>query len=82
MSLFNEFVQGVGAAVTDIRQKTVEEPYFGRAVTDGPDVQSAASAEPAAPAGPQSAWESQIQQLPTTPEPAQDLPASDHEIDR
>ena len=28
---------GLGDAITDIRQKVVEEPMFGRAVTDGPD---------------------------------------------
>jgi hypothetical protein len=28
--------QGLSDAVTDIRQKVVEEPMYGRAVTDGP----------------------------------------------
>jgi len=31
-----EIWQGLGNAVTDIRQKVVEEPMYGRSVTDGP----------------------------------------------
>jgi hypothetical protein len=33
-SFFDEFTKGLGDAVADIRQKVVEEPYFGRAVTE------------------------------------------------
>ena len=36
-SLSDELWQGLGNAVTDIRQKVVEEPMYGRAVTDGPE---------------------------------------------
>ena len=32
-SLYDSIAQGVGEAVADIRQKVVEEGYFGRAVT-------------------------------------------------
>lgn len=32
-----ELWQGLGDALTDIRQKVVEEPMYGRAVTDGPE---------------------------------------------
>jgi len=32
-----EIWQGLGNAVTDIRQKVVEEPMYGRAVTDSAD---------------------------------------------
>ena len=28
---------GLGDAITDIRQKVIEEPMYGRAVTDGPE---------------------------------------------
>lgn len=42
MGLFEDFAKGVSDAVTDIRQKVVEEPYFGRAVTDGFEPQAAA----------------------------------------
>jgi hypothetical protein len=34
-SLFDELLQGMGSAINDIREKVVEEPYFGRVVTDG-----------------------------------------------
>jgi len=34
-SLPEELWQGLGNAVTDIRQKVVEEPMYGRAVTEG-----------------------------------------------
>jgi hypothetical protein len=38
-SLSDEFFNGFANAVDDIRQQVVEEPFFGRAVTDsGPDV--------------------------------------------
>ncbi len=33
-SLFDEFYKGLGNAITDIRQKVVEEPMYGRAVTE------------------------------------------------
>jgi hypothetical protein len=38
-NLSDEFFNGLANAIDDIRQKVVEEPFFGRAVTDkGPDV--------------------------------------------
>lgn len=38
MSRFSdELWSGLGDAITDIRQKVVEEPMYGRAVTDGQD---------------------------------------------
>jgi hypothetical protein len=36
-NLFDQLSKGIADAVTDIRQKVVEEPYFGRAVTEGRD---------------------------------------------
>jgi len=33
-SLFDEIYKGLGNAITDIRQKVVEEPMYGRAVTE------------------------------------------------
>lgn len=33
----DELWNGLGDAITDIRQKVVEEPMYGRAVTDGQD---------------------------------------------
>jgi hypothetical protein len=33
-SLFDELYKGLGNAITDIRQKVVEEPMYGRAVTE------------------------------------------------
>jgi hypothetical protein len=32
--LFDELYKGLGNAITDIRQKFVEEPMYGRAVTE------------------------------------------------
>jgi hypothetical protein len=34
-SFLDEILSGFGNAVDDIRTKVLEEPYFGRAVTDG-----------------------------------------------
>jgi hypothetical protein len=37
-STFSEQLwQGLGEAIADIRQKVIEEPMYGRAVTDGPE---------------------------------------------
>jgi hypothetical protein len=33
-SFFDQLSRGIADAVRDIREKVVEEPYFGRAVTD------------------------------------------------
>lgn len=33
-SLIDEFIEGVGNAVRDVREKVVEEAWFGKAVTD------------------------------------------------
>jgi hypothetical protein len=33
-SLIDEFLEGVGNAVRDVREKVVEEAWFGRTVTD------------------------------------------------
>lgn len=48
-SLSEQLWQGLGDAVNDIRQKVVEEPMYGRAVTDGqesPHWPEAREAEP------------------------------------
>jgi hypothetical protein len=36
-SFSEQLWNGLGDAITDIRQKVVEEPMYGRAVTDGQD---------------------------------------------
>ena len=38
---FDELFKGIGKAITDIREKVVEEPWFGRAVNtrEGQEVQ-------------------------------------------
>lgn len=33
-SFLDEFTKGFGDAIADIREKVVEEPWFGRAVTE------------------------------------------------
>jgi hypothetical protein len=33
-SLYNEIAKGIADAITDIREKVVEEPWFGRVVTE------------------------------------------------
>lgn len=34
MSISDDFLRGVRNAITDLREKVVEEPYFGRVVTN------------------------------------------------
>lgn len=47
-SLVDEFIEGVGNAVRDVREKVAEEPWFGRAVTDNiPATPEVAAQEPA-----------------------------------
>jgi hypothetical protein len=49
-SLWEEFSRGFGDAIADIREKVVEEPWYGRVVTDrdtAPQWPEARSAEPA-----------------------------------
>jgi hypothetical protein len=36
-TLGEQLWNGLGDAITDIRQKVIEEPMYGRAVTDGPE---------------------------------------------
>lgn len=45
-SLSEQLWRGLGDAITDIRQKVVEEPMWGRAVTDGPQLQWPEPQEP------------------------------------
>ena len=33
-SFFDQLLKGVGDALVDVREKVVEEPWFGRAVTE------------------------------------------------
>jgi hypothetical protein len=33
-SLYDQFVKGLADAITDIREKVVEEPWFGRVVNE------------------------------------------------
>ena len=50
-SVFDQLSKGIADAVTDIRQKVVEEPSYGRAVTEreaeAPQWPQAREAEPA-----------------------------------
>jgi hypothetical protein len=46
-NIFEEALASIGVAISDVREKVVEEGWFGRAVTDG---QSAGGGEPTAPA--------------------------------
>ena len=50
MSKFaDELWQGLGNAIEDVRQKVVEEPMYGRAVTDGQESPSWPEAREAEP---------------------------------
>jgi hypothetical protein len=85
-SLFDELLQGMGSAINDIREKVVEEAYFGRVVSDGPQAPEQPAAAPEQPAAPASAWEAQLAQAQSTPQPtpelAQEPHAQGHGIDR
>ena len=52
-NMFEEALASIGVAISDVREKVVEEGWFGRAVTDG---QSAPESAPAPEAS--SAFES------------------------
>lgn len=43
--LFDEFLQGIGNGIADIRNKFLEEPWYGRAVTPPAETAPEAPAE-------------------------------------
>jgi hypothetical protein len=48
-SKFDELLKGIGAGIADIREKVVEEPWFGRVVTEQPPSTPAAEHSAASP---------------------------------
>lgn len=48
--IFEEALSSIGAAISDVREKVVEEGWFGRAVTDGQSPQESAAAPGGVPA--------------------------------
>ncbi len=80
MSLLDDITRGIGSAVADLRHKVVEEPYFGRVVTDGPGLPPDAS-QPATepPVTPQHGL---AQQVSNAPEPAPERQAPDLDFER
>jgi hypothetical protein len=75
VSLIDDITRGIGSAVADLRHKVVEEPYFGRVVTDGPglppDVLQPAVEPPITPRP------GLAQQVSGAPEPAPERQAPD-----
>ena len=53
-SLFDQFVQSVASAINDVREKVVEEGWFGRVVS--PDITSEPAQQPS------NAWQQHVQQ--------------------
>jgi hypothetical protein len=80
-NLVDEFLEGVGNAVKDVREKAVEEAWFGRTVTDNiqpsPDVQAA---EPAA-ATPGNGWPEYVRDA-MKPDKRDDISAQEPGLDR
>jgi hypothetical protein len=56
-SVMDQFLEGVGNAINDIREKAVEEAYFGRVVTDNVPAPEVA-AEPAQAPG---SWQQYVE---------------------
>jgi hypothetical protein len=50
--IFEEALSSIGAAISDIREKVVEEGWFGRAVTDGQSAATPEATPDATPAAP------------------------------
>ena len=69
-SLYEQLLDGIGNAVTDIREKVVEEPWFGREVTSN-------GHEPAPEPAPANVWQEKVRE---SRERAEVEPA--HEPDR
>jgi hypothetical protein len=55
-NLVDEFLEGVGNAVADVREKVAEEAYFGRVVTDNVSPAPEVSAQEPAAAAPANDW--------------------------
>jgi len=80
MSLLDDITHGIGSAVADLRHKVVEEPYFGRVVTDSPGLPpdvSQTAVEP--PVTPQNGL---TQQVRSVPDPALERQAPDLDFER
>lgn len=75
-NLLDQFIAGVTNAVTDVREKVVEEPWFGRAVTDAPTAEVVSNTP--------SHWEDFVEQATrNAPASKDDIePEPDHDIDR
>ena len=74
-SLFDQFVQSVASAINDVREKVVEEGWFGRVVS--PDTPPAPESAPE----PSNAWQQHVQQV-TQAANREDISPPDHGIDR
>lgn len=86
MSIIDDVTRGIGNAVTDVRHKVVEEPYFGRVVTDGPEAPtysaSTADQDRATDAPPEATEARPQPQAQPTPEQPQERSAPDLDFDR
>ena len=58
--IFEDALASIGAAISDVREKVVEEGWFGRAVTNGQSAGAPEAAPDAAPAAPASEETPQI----------------------
>lgn len=69
-SLFDQLAEGVASAIRDIREKVVEEGWFGRVVTaeHAPETSSAPGGDPAQGLQGRSLWQEQVRDIPATGE--------------
>ena len=74
-SLFDQFVQSVASAINDVREKVVEEGWFGRVVS--PDT----SLTPDSTPEPSNAWQQHVQHAREVANREDIPPPADHGID-
>jgi hypothetical protein len=77
-TVFDELLAGMGSAIADIREKVVEEAYFGRVVTDSvrPGV------APTAPESPGTSFQEYAKETARNAPARDEIGPKDHDIDR
>ena len=69
--ILDHFVRWLGNAVTDVREKVVEEPYFGRVVTGNIPEEAPQPVPMNVPSG---GSEADVREVPRRPGPASPVP--------
>jgi hypothetical protein len=79
--LVDEFLEGIGNAVTDVREKVAEEGWFGRVVTDNIAPAPEVAVQEPAIAAPANDWPDYLKES-LAPDSRDEIPPQEPELDR